>query len=492
MKKFKSIIALLLCAVMIVPMLAACGEEKTDTPDDPNNAPKYKMGIVPEEVDFGGEEFTILCRESNSWRDWEFEIHADEDETDIVNQAVYDRNLAVTEGLGVEIEVIAIPGHWTDAETFTNTFRTSILAGDGAFDIIAGQHGFMTGLANVDLYMNMYDMPYIKDDLTSPYFYQDIVNELTYKNTLKYLVGDYTITYMDDTLVMYFNKQIAENENLGDIYQIVRDGKWTMDTCIEMAKGVFTDLDGNGWKGEQDRFGYIVDYSNTPDTLFSWFDMQQTTKDEDGNIIVDMDTGKVVSVLEKLIAFYDTDDVFTYQSGADQTPEDRPFDTIFTEDRALFYPDVLVTAKRYRGMETDFGILPLPMWDEHQEKYYTQAQAGNSVIVIPIDITNTEKVGAVVDALFSTSKDIVIPAYYDMALKSKFARDNESGEMLDIIREGLCINFGYFYDIGGSVMFRTLLSQRNSNFASYYAANKKGFERNLRNILKTFETEEEE
>ncbi len=491
MKKFRSIIALLLCVAMIIPVLAACGKNENETPDEPDNPSGIAMGIVPEDVDFGGEEFTILCRESNSWRDWEFEIHADEEETDIVNQAVYDRNLAVSEGLGVEIKVIAIPGHWTDAETFTNTFRTSILAGDGAFDIIAGQHGFMTNLANVDLYMNMYDLPYVQDDLNSPYFYQDIVNELTVNNTLHYLIGDYTITYMDDTLVMYFNKQIAENENLGDIYQVVRDGDWTIDKCIEMAKGVYNDLDGNGWKGEQDRFGFIVDYSNTPDTLFSWFDMQITKKDESGNIIVDMDTGKVVSVLEKLIAFYDTDDVFTYQSGAEQTPEDRPFNTIFTEDRALFYPDILVTAKTYRGMETDFGILPLPKWDTNQEKYYTQAQAGNSVIVVPIDITNIDKVGAVLDALFSTSKELVIPAYYDKALKSKFARDNESGEMLDIIREGLCINFGYFYDVGANVMFRILLAQRNSNFASYFAANKKGYERNLRNILKVFEPEEE-
>jgi len=491
MKKFRSIIALLLCAVMIIPVLAACGKKNEDTPDEPGPTSKYEMGIVPEGVDFGGEEFTILCRESNSWRDWEFEIHADEEETEVVNQAVYERNLAVSEGLGVEFKVIAIPGHWTDAEDFTNTFRTSILAGDGAFDIISGQQGFMIGLANMDLYMNMYDMPYVKDDLDSDYFYQDIVNELTINGNLKYLIGDYTITYMDDTLVMYFNKQIAENENLGDIYQIVRDGEWTLDTCFEMAKGVFADLDGNGWAGENDRFGFIMDYSNTPDTFFSWFDMQITKKDENGQHTVDIDTGKVVSVLETFIDFLATDDAFTYQSGADQTPEDRPFNDIFTEDRALFYPDILVTAKTYRGMETDFGILPLPKWDTNQDKYYTQAQAGNSVIVSPIDITNVEKVGAVLDALFSTSKEIVIPAYYDMALKSKFARDDESGEMLDIIREGLCINFGYFYDIGAGVVFRTLLSNENSNFASFYAAQKKGYERNLRNVLKAFETEEE-
>ena len=485
----KKILAFILCAAMLLPALVACtGTNEENKKGNPDGT-AVKMGIVPEGTNFNDETFTILCRQSNSWRDWEFEIHADEEQTDIVNQAVYERNLAVEEGLGVDIEVMPIPGHWTDAETFTNTFRTSILSGDGAFDIIAGQHGFMIGLVNYELFMNMYEVPYVKDDLTSPYFYQDIVNELTYRNSLKYLVGDYTITYMDDSLVMYFNKQIAENENLPDLYQIARDGEWTIDKCIEYSKGVYYDVNGDSWPGKEDRFGFMADYSNTPDTLFSWFDIQITKKDDDGNIIIDMDTGKVVSILEKLIEFYDTDDVFTYESGAGETPEERPFNTIFTEDRCLFYPDILVTAKKYRGMETDFGILPLPKWDTNQEKYYTQAQAGNSVITIPIDVTNLEKVGAVVDALFSTSKEIVLPAYYDMALKSKFARDDESGEMLDIIREGLCINFGYFFDVGNPVMFRILLSQKNSNFASYYAANKKGYDRELRNLLAAFDAE---
>ena len=465
MSNFKKILAVLLALVMLVPLLAACGKESGSEIDPDKPSQEETIGVVPPEVDFGGEDFTILCRESNSWGSWEDEIHADEQETEVVNQAVYNRNLAVSEALGVEIKVIPIPGHWTDAETFTNTFKNSILSGDGAFDIIVAQQAYMANLANVDLYMNMYDVPYVKDDLGSSYFYQDLVNELTVNDTLHYLIGDYTITYMDNINVMYFNKQIAVNENLGDIYQIVRDGEWTI--------------------------GYITDYGNTADGLFSQFDVQQTRKDEDGNIVADMDVGKVVSILETMIEFYKTDDVFTYASSSDQTPEEMPFNTIFTEDRALFYPDVLATAKTYRGMETDFGIIPVPKWSG-QEKYYTQAQAGYSVVVIPIDAPDLERAGAVIDALFAKSEELVLPAYYDMALKGKFARDNESGEMIDIIREGLCINFGFFYDVGGGSMFRILLDGENSNFASYYAANKKGYERNIKTILKAFEDTEEE
>lgn len=491
MSTFIKRFSLILVLLLVFPLLTACGSNKTDKPDDSDITEEF-MGLAPTSLDFNGEKYTILCRQSNAWGDWEQEITADEEETEIVNQAVYDRNLAVEEAYGVEINVIPIPGHYTDSESFTTTFRTSILSGDGAFDIVVGQKAYMATLANMELYTNMYDVPYVKDDLTSSYFYQDLINELTVNNTLHYLVGDYTITYMDNVNVMYFNKQIAENENLDDIYQIVRDGEWTIDKCIEMSKGVYFDVNGDGWPGEEDRFGYISDYANTVDGLFSQFDIQQTRRDDSGNLVADMDTGKVVSILEKLIEFFNTDDVFTYGSSSNQTPSDLPFNTIFTEDRALFYPDVLATAKTYRGMETDFGIIPLPKWNTQQEKYLTQAQSGYSTVVIPIDVTNIEKTGAVTDALFAKSADLVLPAYYDMALKSKFARDDESGEMIDIIREGMCINFGFFYDIGGGGMFRILLPQDNSNFASYYAANKKSYERNLKKILQAFETNEKE
>ena len=490
MGKAKALIALFLCTAILLCIFAGCGKNAQSQDDTQNQSNQEQIGCVPAEVNFNGAEFTVLCRESNPWGNWEDEIHADEQETDVVNQAVYERNLAVAEALVVEVNVIAIPGHWTDAEDFTNTFRTSILAGDGAFDIVVGQQGYMKSLANVDLYMNVYDLPYVKDDLDSPYFYQDLVNELTVNNKLNYLIGDYTITYLDNVNVMFFNKQIAENENIGDVYQLVRDGEWTIDKCIELSKGVYHDLDGNGYKNENDLFGYITDYGNTTDGFYSQFDTQHTKKDEGGNIIIDMDVGKTVAILEKMIEFFKTDDVFTYSSSSSQTPDETPFNTIFTEDRALFYPDVLATAKTYRGMETDFGIVPVPKW-EGQDRYLTQAQAGYSVVIVPIDVTDLEKVGAVCDALFAKSEEIVIPAYYDMALKGKFARDNESGEMIDIIREGLCINFGFFYDVGGGSIFSRLLESENSNFASYYAANKKMYERNLKTVLKTFEDEEE-
>lgn len=493
MKNIKVIIALLLCAAMLVPMLVSCGGGKGDNKPDVEIDPNATPTRVPNDLTFEGEEFNILCREDNAYGTYLYEIVADENETELVNQAIYERNLAVEERFGLKIVANDIPGDWDQADNFTNTFKNSIMAGAQDFDLIVSQQAYMAAPGLNEFYLNINDVPYISEDLDKPYFFSDMVDEITVNGKLFHIVGDYSLTYWENLYVMYFNKQIAENENLEDLYQLVRDGKWTIDKCIEMTKGVYRDIDGNGYVGAEDQFGYITDYGTTVEALFAQFDFPLTKRDDSGNVVMNIDVGKTVSILEKMIEFYKIEDVYTYKMHSGIPEDQDPFDPIFTEDRALFYPDVLNKAQKYRGMETDFGIIPYPMWDEAQTGYYTMSMDGYSIAVIPLDAPKPEMSGAVIDVLSALSYDKVVPAYYEMALKSKFARDNESGEMLDLIREGVTVNFGYFYhcDIDTGRFMRVLLEQENSNFASYYAANEKAYNRNLNKILKTYADDEE-
>lgn len=493
MKNIKAFIAVLLCAAMLVPMLVSCGKNNNN-PADPNDLPNFNPNetptSVPYDLRFEGETFTILCREDNEYGEYLHEIEADENETDPVNQAVYNRNINVEERFGIDIVAQDIPGAWAQSENFVNTFRNSILSGNGSFDLIMSQQAYMCDLALSELYANFYDVPYIREDINNVYFFQDSVKELSVNGKLFYLVGDYSLTYWEFLYVMYFNKKIAESENLEDIYQLVRNGEWTIDKCIEMSKGVYLDLDGNGWPDADDRFGYITDYENTSDALFSQFDVQSTGRDDNGNIVMSMDLGKMVSILEKMIEFYSTDDVFRYKMSSSNL--ENPFDAIFTEDRALFYPERLERAQYYRNTQTPFGIVPFPKWDENQQGYYTQAQNTYSTAVIPRDVKNLEMSGAVLDVLSALSYDYVTPAYFETALKNDTTRDDESSEMLDIIREGIKVNFGYFYykELGTEGLIRLMLKQENSKFVSYYAANSKGYEKNLKKILASYGIDE--
>lgn len=495
MRNFKRILAIVLVILTVLPMLIACdnngGKEKNnnDVTITPNNS------VVPEDVTFPGETFTVLCREDNAWGEWLHEISADEDATELVNEQVYKRNLEVEERFELEaLEAYAIPGQWDVKDDFTNTFRNSILANSGSFDLIMSHQAYMSFDPSLnELYTNLYDVPYIKDNLDADYYYPDVVEELTVNDKLYFLLGDYSLTYWENAYVLYFNKTLAENNNLEDIYQIVRDGDWTVDKMIEMSKGKWVDLNGDLWPGEEDSFGYVSEIANTPDAYEAHFDAPMTSRDENNNVIFDVDQGKYVSILEKMIDFKKSDDTY-FEYFSDVAEDENPIDKIFREGRSLFYHAQLNRAQRFRGMETDFGIVPYPKWDAQQEGYYTHAQDGYSVGVVPLDAPNLELCGAVIDVLSALSSEMVIPAYYDMALRDKYARDDESGEMLDIIREGFTVNFGYFYGQslnGCSMIFRNMVHQDNTNFVSYYSVNQKGFERKLKALLDSYADEEE-
>ncbi len=109
----KRIIALALACLMVVPMLVAC--TGNDDGDDKGNDEDFNVtvtdSIVPEDVKFPGETFTILCREDNAWSNVQHEIAADEDATELVNEAVYKRNLEVEERFELdELKAYPIPG----------------------------------------------------------------------------------------------------------------------------------------------------------------------------------------------------------------------------------------------------------------------------------------------------------------------------------------------------------------------------------------------
>ena len=94
-----------------------------------------------------------------------------------------------------------------------------------------------------------------------------------------------------------------------------------------------------------------------------------------------------------------------------------------------------------RNMEADFGILPLPKYDEAQDTYYGRMEDG-WVYVIPNAPQDTELVGTIFEALSAESRNYVIPAFFDIALTNKYMRDTDSEEMLNMIFNNVLVDLG--------------------------------------------------
>lgn len=89
---------------------------------------------------------------------------------------------------------------------------------------------------------------------------------------------------------------------------------------------------------------------------------------------------------------------------------------------------------------------------------------------MPITTSDPERTGSIIEALCAIGSRDVVPAFYNVSLKTKYSRDTESEEMIDIIRDSIIYDIGYvsggtFQSIG-----RDLARSTTHDFSSTYAA----------------------
>jgi hypothetical protein len=153
-----------------------------------------------------------------------------------------------------------------------------------------------------------------------------------------------------------------------------------------------------------------------------------------------------------------------------------------SSDRALFHVDPLSAGKRYRAYDVEFGILPFPKYDEVQSEYLSLSW--NGFIMIP-QTADPELAGAVNEALAAESYRLTVPAYYDILLNSKVARDVESTEMIDIIHKGavydFALNFGNWNSISLSIS-NLLNTKKSPDYVSFMEKNEGSFNKQMQKV----------
>jgi hypothetical protein len=155
----------------------------------------------------------------------------------------------------------------------------------------------------------------------------------------------------------------------------------------------------------------------------------------------------------------------------------------------LFITDMFTAAKDLRDMEEDFGFLPFPKTSEEQDNYKTLVHDTAQLSCIPVSSGNIAISGAILEALSAESYRLVTPAYYESALKLKYARDDISSQIIDLMRDSITTNFIYAYypvlnEIG--VLYRKLLSGGTNTYASYMRKMAPAVDKKLAELVKTF------
>ena len=437
---------------------------------------------VPDK-DYGGKTFDILTAGNwnNEWTEI-YDFQAEEENGEPINDAVFKRNVAIEERFNVDI--VEINNMGTDkggTGKGAKFIEKSVMASDFAYDASQmGAYDVSTLSYNNYLLDLASEVPNL--DLTKPWWDQKANTDLAMKGKMFYTTGDISTIDNDCTFCILFNKNLLNTYDMEDPYQLVRDGKWTLDKFMEMASQVSQDLNGDSKYDENDLYGFCI-WQDSMMGMVNAAGEKFCTINENGELALSLNTERTVDMITRYmeLAFDRTLSFSIFHSG-------DLIETMFANDQVLFYSRYLCIIKKYRNMDTDFGLLPYPKYDEAQQLYYqTVAPYGCSFICVPAVVEDVEMTGSVLEAMACESMYTVTPAYYDITLEGKQLRDDESSEMLDIILGNRVFDLGQFYQVGGyNEEIMNLFRNNKKDFLSMYEKHLKKAEKQLTKINTSF------
>ncbi len=454
---------------------ASCGNGGTaETTAGGESTPDAAETEAPH-IRYDGRSFRILSFEYGLT-----DLASGEMTGDIVNDAVFERNARVEEEYGVRLEIM---NGGADGDLRENAV-SSILAGDDSFDLLV-QHVVQLGAMSLEnVFYNWYDIPNV--DFSHDWWSPSVQNDLTYKGTTFVAIGDLLLNTMGNAYCVFFDKTQAAECGISDLYQTVRDGKWTFDRLKTLIKNTYRDLDGDADRDLDDFYGFCSG-KGTSVVNYCWaFDNPFMTRSSDGGLSFTFMSEKAIDKLTGVITFLTGNPDVCYDVSHDNTLGY----VMFEAGKAMFangYVEASYT--RFRDRDAAFGMLPYPMYDEAQGQYYTPVDGRHSAMAVPKTEKDLAFVGTIVEALCRDTKENVVPAYYELALKYKYTRDDESVEMLDTIMQSRVYDFGYIYDGWEGILLPVtqLLLTDNTNLTSWYAANESRLNSYYDRLFRLFE-----
>ena len=457
MKSVK-ILSLLLAAIMTVAAFVSCNNGKmpgkeSSGGEDTNQTDEIITSVKPQ--DYNGTEFNFLTIADQERFHKEIFVEA-EDTQEVIYASVYRRNDYVNNYLNIVINT-------TPSDTAYDTATTLINSSDTTYDVYnLYKHGCIS----------LITQGYTRDwselnniNFENPWWNSSAFENLAVNGKIFLMSGSILITEIDDTLAMVYNKDIYNEYSSVleyDIFDEVLGGTWTLDRFISMVTKVSADLNADGEINVGDD---LLGYATEPNSMamnwpFACNFVHGTIKDGEYDMNVTSSTiNNVTTMLEKLKNLFASD-------YADQSKQLDECVQMFTEGKSFITAIILRNLESMRDMESDYGVIPYPKFDENQKDYITHVGGASPIMVIPSQNTSDdERLGNILEAMCEASYRITRPAYYETALKEKGTRDEESKQILDLILDSRTYDLAYISASGLAWMIGGMIAAENDAFA---------------------------
>ena len=493
----KKLICIIIISAMLISLISCSSNSAVDTDDSSENEAELleaetettepvEVQIEPDlpERDFGGYEFKIITSDYVTDNNMVQEIWAEEENGDSINDAIYARNRKIEEKYNFVVKEIL-----NERDTLNAPVKKAVQSADGSYDLICGNIRELGILSLAGCLIDLTKVNYL--DLAKPWYDQKAAGDLSIGNKLFFAVGELQITDNNGTWAVLFNKKLLKDLGLEDPYQLVREGNWTIDKFFELASAANKDLNGDGKMDEEDQWGTLGESFNVY-ALMNGSGTRLVQKDENDLPYYAGYTERDIDIFDKCAEYLGDKEksllADNYTSKYTNVWNEL-INPIFATDRILFFFTSLSRVTWHRSSETEFGILPTPKYEKAQPDYVNTVSVWMaSGMGMPVTLAgdDLDRTAIIAEALTAESMYTLTPAYYEVQLKTKLTRDEESEQMLDLIFANRTYSLPQLYDWGG--MLSTISGLLTANKRDFVSSMEKIEARIVKDIEKTIDT----
>ncbi|MBO7375994.1 MAG: hypothetical protein ILO42_06165 [Clostridia bacterium] len=417
-------------------------------------------------LNYGGETVRFLVLGQSFAAD---EFKADDINGQLVNDAVYERNAKIESELGVKLAIDVASS--TDVYAVGNSVRTSVKTGSYYYDIVSLPSYTHTSYCLEGDFVNLLGVDNLNLD---KHYWTQGFNEIMSNGKRQYIAsGAFSVSMIRNMYITLYSKSELRSRNLPDLYTLALNKEWTVGRQLEIIKGTYDDTNGDQRRDAGDFYGFVSGTNTSIDPYWVGWNLPILQVDKSTGLFdIRVDNDRMVGILGKIreLIINNSD---TWNKGSGGGDVDGAYSTtaltMFAEGHcamttAMIYGiESVLTSSGYQG---EYGIVPIPKYDDDQEDYRTHVQDQMSVLAIVSNSPeeNRDMLGAVMETIACRSYQSVFPAYYDSALSYRYLQNPESKTMLDMIYDSIKIEGCFIYS--ASFAFLGQLRTMGSNSAS--------------------------
>ena len=480
MKNTTKLLTMLLAIVMVLSVLASCGEtpvettpkETTAKTPDTTKAPDVTTPeatepdssepetseseettpeeTVPDETTQIKDLTEYLPEDINLGVDMSIfaerlydEEWLDKDDGDLVGTELYNRVLRVEKALGIELTVTLTNGTANNTEWYDEAKKRQESTDPNMIaDLISGYsqmvgtftlEGRLQNIANSD------DV-----DFENPWWPAALLENSTIDDKVYFASGDISPTLLYEIYAIFYNRALIEKYNLEDPIKLVNTYKWTLDKLISMTEGIYEDLNNDKTANIGDFTAFnFCDNAHLKAFPYAMGVRVLEPDDDDGYVWSESYMGERMDVfIGKFVPWVQNNSGVTVQS------EFYDFGVNFRAGNNIFTVGNFGFAKgEAAGSGIDYAVVPCPMYDEEQKAYYSTHGNPCSFWGIPnnADLDNS---AILLERLAVDAYVYITPALFERALKLKYVTNDVDGiaKMFDIIRYGVVFDAALIYN----------------------------------------------